>query len=187
MNPLIITVKLNGYDILQKLDYLALGKIVDKEIETRIPDGKYILRAIGSQDHPGMNIDQLVKIIVKLGTDKYDPNRKGVCHDDFANYDYDIQAGTCEIKNSKLIIDPSSTIPSEFGDIILHFCEHVIHDRGYPVKIDVLMFYDPSQLSIARKINKDSKSVDDKLVKYLYKFNNSQKKHLALKAVVKII
>ena len=48
-------------------------------MERSFPDGKYILRAIGSDDHSGLSIDELAEIVLKTGTDKYDPNRKGVC------------------------------------------------------------------------------------------------------------
>jgi len=184
METKIIRVKLAGYDMNKKLNYLALGQIVDKKIENNLPDGKYILRAIGSQDHPKFTLDHLVSKILELGTDKYDPKRKGVCHEEFRSYDYDIQAGTCEIKNSRLVIDPNSTIQSEFGDIIYHFCEHVLKDRGYAVKIDILLFYDPRFLSIATHNNNNGKKVDENLASYLYKFKDKTKKPQALKAIV---
>jgi len=75
----IIKIHLPEYHLNKKPDYLKLGKKVDELLERSFPDGKYILRAIGSDDHSGLSIDELAEIVLKTGTDKYDPNRKGVC------------------------------------------------------------------------------------------------------------
>lgn len=182
----IIEIEVPEYNIESKPNYLKIGKKVDRKISKSLPDGKYILRAIGSQDHPKYNLDQLVNLILTIGTDKYDKKRKDVCHDDFSGYDYDIQAGTCEIKNGKFVIDKTLTVPSEFGDIVYHFYEHTPLDRGYPVRIDILMFYKPNQLMQAQKISPKSKECNDNLEKYLYKFLDSDNKTDALAGIVKI-
>jgi hypothetical protein len=92
-----------------------------------------------------------VRIITTQGTDKYDPTRKSVCHEEFAGYEYDIQAGSMRIKNAKILIPPSYKYPTEFGDIIWHFYEHTLYDRGYAVRIDLLLIYDAKQLCRAKK------------------------------------
>ena len=57
-----IEVHLPDYNFNRKLDYSKLGKTVDKIIEKNFPDGKYILRAIGSVDHPHLTLDKLADI-----------------------------------------------------------------------------------------------------------------------------
>jgi len=65
-----------------------------------------------------------------------------VCHDEFLGYDYDIQAGTFEIKNSELIVE-GNKYPTIFGEIVYHFYEHTPLDRGHVVRIDLLIIYNP--------------------------------------------
>lgn len=145
MKTEIIEIKVPEYNIKEKPDYVKIGKKVDKILEQEFSDGKYILRAIGADDHPNLTVDELVSTIIQAGTDKYDPNRKAICHDEFSGYDYDIQAGTFEIKNSKIIIPKSYKYKTEFGDIIWHFYEHAPFDRGYSVRIDLLLIFDINQ------------------------------------------
>ena len=114
----IITVKLLRYTVKTEPNYLNLGLVVDRAIAKNFPEGQYIIRAIGLEDHPNLSLDKLISIILETGTDKYDPNRKSVAHQEFAGYDYDIQAGDFEIKGSKIRADDLDEIPSLFGQII---------------------------------------------------------------------
>jgi len=187
MTAKVIEVHLPEYNIKKKPDYVKLGKKVDKVIEKSFPDGKYILRALSSDDHPNLSLNKLADIILKTGTDRYDPNRKGVCHDEFSGYDYDIQAGTITIKNGKLAIPKNYKYPTEFGDVIWHFYEHTPLDRGYAVRIDLLLIYDPKQLTKARKFYPKAQSVRRGLNNYLYRFKHPENKKDALLGIIKIL
>lgn len=186
MSVKVIEAHLPEYHIKKKPDYLKIGRKVDEVLEKSFPDGKYILRAIGSGDHTGLSLDELADIVLKTGTDRYNPKRKSVCHEEFSGYDYDIQAGTFEIKNSKLVIPESYKYPTEFGDIIWHFYEHTPLDRGYAVRIDLLLIYDPKKLVRARKFHPKARRVRTGLNKYLYKFQDPKNKKDALFGMVKI-
>ncbi|MBD3329237.1 hypothetical protein GF357_01970 [Candidatus Dojkabacteria bacterium] len=186
MSTKLVEISAPSYTIDQKPNYMKIGTYVDDQIVKLFKDGKYLLRAIGSQDHPKYDLDELADLILKTGTDKYDKNRTDVCHNDFAGYDYDIQAGTCEIKDGKFVIDDSMTVKSEFGDIIYHFFEHSLRDRGFRVRIDILMFYLPQKLKRAEKISVNTKGCKDGLERYLYKFIEQDKKQEALYGLVKI-
>ncbi len=83
MKTKVIEVRLPEYHLKKKPDYVKLGKEVDEVIEKSFPDGKYILRALGSDDHPNLSLNELAEIILKTETDRYDSNRKGLCHDEF--------------------------------------------------------------------------------------------------------
>jgi len=186
MTTKVIEVHLPEYHIKKKPDYDKLGKKVDKVIEKSFPNGKYILRALGSDDHPNLSLNKLADIVLKTGTDRYDPNRKGVCHDEFSGYDYNIQAGTFEIKNNKLIVE-GNNYPTIFGDIIYHFYEHTPLDRGYAIRIDLLLIYNPKQLTKARKFHPKARSVRKGLNNYLYKFKHPENKKDALLGIIKIL
>ena len=187
MTVKIIEIKVPEYNIKTKPNYIKIGKKVDKILEKSFPDGKYILRAISSDDHPRLSLNQLANIVLKTGTDTYDPKRKAVCHEEFSGYDYDIQAGTIKIKDSKLVIPKSYKYKSEFGDIVYHFYEHTPLDRGYAVRIDLLLIYNPKKLRKSRKKSAEAKSVKRELSKYLYKFKNPKNKRDALLGIVKIL
>lgn len=187
MTVKIVKIRIPEYTINKKPNYLKIGKKVDKIIETNFLDGKYILRAVSSSDHPKKSLEKLTKTILKTGTDKYDPKRKSVGHDEFNGYDYDIQAGTIEIKKSKLIIPKKYKYATEFGDIIWHFYEHALLDRGYSVRIDLLMIYDSKQLMKAKKWHSKSRRVRNGLNNYLYKFRYPKNKKDSLLGIINIL
>ncbi|MFA5308706.1 MAG: hypothetical protein WC370_04370 [Dehalococcoidales bacterium] len=182
-----ITVTVPEYTVEKKPDYVTIGRKVDAAIERSFSDRKYIYRAIGMDDHPNLTLDKLAAIIMETGTDKYDPDRKGVCHDQFSVYDYDIQAGSFEIKNSRIVIEPTDTYPTLFGDTIYDFYENAPQDRGYPVRIDLLVFYDTNKLELAKLTNPKAPGVSPRLEKYLYKFRDRKNKKDALLGIVKIL
>ena len=187
MTVKIISVSVPEYTVESKPEYLKIGKKVDQVIESNLENRKYIYRAIGIDDHPGLSLDSLVAIILESGTDKYNGERKGVCHEQFSVYDYDIQAGSFEIKDNRIVIEDSDNYPTLFGDTIYDFYEHAPLDRGYPVRIDILMIYNYNSLQQARLIDPESPRVDTRYEKYLYKFKDNVNKKNALLAVVKIL
>jgi hypothetical protein len=187
MPPKVISIPVSEYTVLQKPDYLNIGRKVDEVIEKLFGDGKYVYRVIGLDDHPGLTLDELVDIILKSGTDKYDPARKSVCHEQFCVYDYDIQAGSFEIRNAKIVIEPTDRFPSLFGDTVYDFYEHTPLDRGYPVRIDLLVLYDPDKMELAKLIKPESPKVKPELEKYLYRFKDRKNKRDALLGIVKVL
>jgi hypothetical protein len=180
----IIEVHLPEYTIETEPDYLAIGTKVDAALEKGLPDGKYVYRAIGKDDHPNMSMNELIETIKKLGTDKYDLNRKEVAFEDFCQYDHHIHAGKFEIKNGKLVIDPDNELPSLFGDDAKKFYVNVLLDRGYKVRLDLLIIYDAEKMEKAKKV--EGKAVRPELEECLWKFKDQNRKKEALAGIVKI-
>lgn len=183
----IIEVRAPEYHLDTKPDYLTVGQKVDAEIEKNLPDGQYVYRAIGKDDHPKLSLHELVKIIVKLGTDKYDVKRKEVCSEEFSMYDHDMHAGSFVIKDHKIILDSSYEYPSLFGDTVKKFYENVLLDRGYRVRIDIVIIYNANKLVRANKINPRAESIRPELEECLYKFKDPEHKQKALAAIVTIL
>lgn len=155
----IIEVKIPEYIIDEQPDYEAVGKKIDEAIQTNF-EGKYLLRALSMIDHPQLTLDEFVDIIVRTGTDKYDPNRKGVAHEDFAPYKPDLQAGEIWIENG--------TLQGEsFSEDVRRFYENVLLDRGYRLRIDLLLVYKPDHFIRAEKIDQGKPNVDPHLEEYL--------------------
>jgi hypothetical protein len=182
-----VEVSVPEYTIAREPDYASIGTKVDRAIETSFPDGTYILRAIGVDDHPGLTVDELTQMILTTGTDKYDPRRESVGSVEFSGYDYDIQAGPVRIRDSRMVIEASERFPTVFGGIVWHFYNGALLDRGHPIRIDILMLYDPRSLTRARKVNPQAKGVRKGLSQHLYKFRAPGDKKSALLGVVKIL
>ena len=183
----IIEVHIPEYHLNTKPDYLKVGRKVDTEIEKNLPDGHYVYRAIGKDDHPDLSLNRLMETILKLGTDKYNPKRKEVCFEEFCMYDHDLQAGSFDIKNHKIVLDDSYEYPSMFGDTVKKFYENALLDRGYRVRIDVLIIYDAHKLVRAKKIDPKAESARPELEECLYKFKDPDNKQDALTAIIKIL
>ena len=183
----IIEVNVPEYHLKEKPNYLKIGRKVDAKIEKNLPNGRYVYRAIGMDDHPGLLLDEFVKIVQKLGTDKYNPKRKEVCFEEFCMYDHDIHAGFFEIRNRKIVLDDSYEYSSMFGDTVKKFYENALLDRGYRVRIDALIIYDADKLIRAKKIDLKAKNARPETMECLYKFKNPKRKRDALVAIVKIL
>src|SRR5262249_19105993 len=104
----------------------------------------------------GRSLEDLVATILELGTDRYDPNREAV-HGDFGTgVRIDLHAGPCIVANGKLRSlrpkdqplqdDPDYT---EMGGLVRIFYEGALADRGYSIRLDVIMLYDLDQLEPA--------------------------------------
>lgn len=185
--PIVATVRAADYTVSRRPAYDAIGRRVDAAILRAFPDGRYILRAIGLDDHPGTTLEQLAAIVLTTGTDKYDPERTAVGHAEFSGYDYDIQAGRIEIRGRRFLPDRSDPSPTLFGGIARHFFEGAPIDRGHPVRIDLLLLYDPRRLVRARRRHPHAKGVRRGLDRFLFRFVEPEDKPRALVGLVKIL
>jgi hypothetical protein len=52
-------------------------------------------------EHPGKSLDELADLILELGTDKYDPNRKEA-EKNFGGYDHEFHVSSVQIQNGKM-------------------------------------------------------------------------------------
>lgn len=175
----ILEVSIPEYTLESQPDYKAVGEKVDKALAENF-EGRFLARCLSATDHPQYTLDELVDIIVKAGTDKYDPNRKMVAHETFGAYDLDLQAGEIIIENGKVVSEP-------FSEDVRRFYENTLLDRGYRLRIDLIVLYDPTQLARAEKINKDHPGTDPHLEEYLWKFRDSKNKAGALAGILKIL
>lgn len=179
MEPKVIEISIPEYIVDTQPDYKAIGEKIDKAIADNF-DGNFLLRALSITDHPKYTLDEFVDIILKTGTDKYDPDRKGVAHDEFEPYKPDIQAGEIVIKNGKIIGE-------SFAEDIRRFYENTLLDRGYRLRIDLLVLYDPRQMVQAEKVDHAKPRTQPHLEQYLWRFKDVDNKPKALVGVIKIL
>lgn len=176
--PVIISLPLPEYNIASQPDSKSIGAKIDKALEVNF-DGKDVaIRALSLTDHPQLTLDEFVEIILKTGTDKYDPNRKGVDHEVFDPYKPDFQAGFCTVGKNHY---------GEGEDFIQKFYENTLLDRGYRLRLDLLVVYDLHQLVKADKIDKTKPDVAEHLVSYLFRFRDPEHKPQALLGIIKLL
>lgn len=174
---LVLVVRLPEYMIDDRPDY-SLGKRVDRVITDHFDFNRIVIRAISSSDHPRYSLDALAGLVTEMGTDKYEPDRKGVSHEEFEPYRPDFQAAPFEIGKED---------DSFFGGIMRNFYERAPLDRRHPLRIDLLLIYDRDLLLPAEKLDPEKPGTDPRLERYLFRFRNPDRKRDALLCVVKIL
>jgi hypothetical protein len=151
----VTTISLPEYNVEQEPDWLPIGRKLDTIIESQFAGRRIAVRGIGMVDHPELSREELVAIIQRLGTDRYDPDREAV-HGDFGSgVPIDLHAGpylvservrSLRTKDQPRVAQPDYTA---MGSLVRIFYGGAIADRGYPVRLDILMVYDLDQLQPA--------------------------------------
>jgi hypothetical protein len=137
---IITSVNLSEYQVATKPDYQAVGAIVDAELKKHFMGQMVGLRALGSREHLGKTIDELVEIIKRDGTDRYDPVRNGDRYDNLENKHIDLFLLRRKITEKSRI----------FWQLAWSFYEAPLRLRGKPVRVDILVVYDLSKLKAVR-------------------------------------
>lgn len=171
MKP-IYSVFISEYNLTNKPDYEKIGAILDKEIQNHFMGKHIATRCLSMQDHPKMTLDTLIEYIDKNGTDKYDTERKmSVAHDFYTE------------KGVELFLSPVVVSPQlkHMSEIIGDFYEGAMEDRGYAMKIDLIVIYDLKKLELIPI------QYDDGIGNDAFKFKDSQNKHNAVIGFIKIL
>lgn len=136
MQPKIISLTVPEYQVGTEPDYKAIGKIVDDELRKHFMARPIVARGIGSSEHPDKTIDDLVEIIKRDGTDRYDPNRTG---DRYEN----IQGKHIDLFGFRRKVGPRMQL---FKDVAYGFYRSALGIHGKAVRIDILIIYDATKL-----------------------------------------
>jgi hypothetical protein len=168
----VITIDLPQYRVDTEPDHETLGNIVDAEIKRRFMGREILVRGIGPQDHPDKTVDQLVEIIKKRGTDRYDPARKGGWYENVENKHIDLFAFSRRV----------TTEMSVFSDVTWGFYHSAIEQSGSPCRIEILMIYDATKLETV--LHRYEGRTDIKRDGFAFK--NPERKSEALLGIIKI-
>lgn len=132
----LIEINLPQYNIHHEPESDAIGKVIDDEVKKQFLGKTVVLRGIASSEHPGKTVDELVDIISKTGTDKYDTERKGDRYENIENKHIDLFGVLASVAED-----------SEMSKVIIWGFYHSAKEvHGYPVRIDIIIIYDASQL-----------------------------------------
>lgn len=160
------------YSIQLQPDYKKIGVLIDDEVKKRFFGRHVAIRYLSLQDHTGLELDNLIQIIDETGSDRYDPERKmSVAHDFYTEKGVELFAVPA-------IVDAHLDISS---DSIKDFFEGAKIDRGYSLKIDLLVIYD------ADKLDNIPIKYDDGIGKESFKFKDPNNKQDAVLGFIKIL
>ena len=132
-----VSIKLPNYKLGQPINFVDIGTEIDKVVSENFPQGDIAIRAISLRDHGKLSREDLIEIISKLGTDKYDSQRKmAVAHDFYQ--DKGVELFAVPIRKGEKVAFAS--------EMVEDFAVGAIQDRGYALRIDLLIIYDLNQL-----------------------------------------
>ena len=165
------TISIPEYTLNKKPNYKRVGKIIDTTLRKYFLGKTVLVRCISSADHNNKKIEELIKIITTTGSDRYDRKRKMVCHDFYAKHNPDIFASPLKI-----------TEDIEFmHEVVGDFYEGAKEDRGYPVRVDIIILYDPQKLKMIKKVYGNQEESD------CFTFKDSKNKTKALLGVIRVL
>ncbi len=120
-----------------------------------------------------MTVEELINTIQKLGTDRYDPLKVGDRYENIMNKHIDLFAFRRKITSTTEL----------FKDISWGFYHGAKAIHGKPVRIDLVIIYDASQLKAV--MHQYEGRTDIKRDGFVFKNPNNKK--AALKAIIKIL
>lgn len=156
-----------------KPDFQGIGTKIDELLKKYFLGKKVAIRVLGSQEHKGKSTNDLIKIIKKLGYDKYNPKRKGDRYENIENKHIDFFA-----LDFKIMKDGQY-----FQFFLEPFYYWPIQDRKYPVKVDIAIIYDLSKLKRVMHQYKGRTGIK----KDGFIFKNPENKKDALLGIIKIL
>ena len=119
-----------------KPDFDKIGAKIDKCLKKHFLGKKVAVRVLGSEEHKGKSIAQVIKIIKKLGYDRYNPKRKGDRYENLDNKMIDFFALDFRVNSHE----------EYFKQFIEPFYFWPIADRSKPIRVDIAIVYDLSKI-----------------------------------------
>ena len=133
----IASIDIPEYRVDTEPDFKAVGKKLDDWIKQNYPGQRIAIRALSSDEHQDLSHEELVEIIKKDGSDRYDNSRKGDRYENIEGKHIDLFA---------LPIDPVQEDSEMFEHMLRSFYRWPLKERGYPVRIDIVIIYDLNRL-----------------------------------------
>ncbi len=167
----IYSIKISEYNVESKPNHIEIGAKIDKLIKKYFFEKKVAIRGISLSDHKGKNSSDLIRIIKKLGHDRYNSRIKGDRYENVEGKKIDFFALDFKI--------------SEKGKYVRHLIEPFydmgIKYGGHPLRLDILIIYDFAKLK--RVVHKYEGRKDIKRDGFVFR-NQDNKKEALLGIVV---
>lgn len=168
----VLTVPLADYTVDTEPDHTGIGRRVDDAIREHFAGRKIVARGISADEHPDLSVDDLVKIILSTGTDRYDPGRAGDRYDN-------IDGKHIDLFGFRRTVTPGMKL---FANLSWGFYHSSIEIHGRPTRLDIVTIYDASQL---RAVLHQYEGRPDRK-RDGYRFSNPERKAAAVLGVIKL-
>ncbi|MSU75796.1 MAG: hypothetical protein EXS55_04775 [Candidatus Magasanikbacteria bacterium] len=156
-------------------DHEAVGVKVDELIKQHWIGQHIAIRCVGSSEHPGKTTDDMIDIIKQLGHDRYDPERQGDRYENNEGKKIDIFAFDYYVeKDTKM-----------FSVFTWPFFNHEGFGIGRPIKIDIVIIYDPAKLNVVEFTYAGREHEGVRSDGFIFK--DPQHKSEAIKGIIKIV
>lgn len=153
-------------------NHLALGKKVDDLIKRNFVGERVVVRGVASSEHPQKTIDELIEIIQRTGTDRYDSGRAGDRYENVEGKHIDLFAFPVTVTENTEV----------FQHIVWGFYHSAIGVHGRPMRIDIVTVYDAGQMEqVVHQYEGRDDIKDDGFV-----FKDPESKASALLGIIKI-
>ena len=166
-------ISISEYHVKTKPDGVFIGTKIDKIIKKHFLGQNIVIRCLGSQEHKGKTVKSLVKIIKNLGTDRYNPKRKGEKYENVGSKHIDFFALDFKVTQKGNYME----------NFIEPFYEYPKQEGKKPVRIDVIIVYDFSKLK--RVLHRYEGRTDIKRDGFIFK--NPANKPDAIKGIIKVL
>jgi len=169
----VYSIKVPRYSVKTKPNWDKFGEQIDKLIIKKFLGKNVAIRCLGSMDHSGKSLSQLISIIKKIGHDRYDPNHKGDRYENVENKKIDIFCLPYKITPKVKIM----------GNMIKSFYVYPIKVGVKPTRLDIILIYDRKKLKqvLHHYKGKDDAKIDG------FVFKNPKDKRDALLGIIKIL
>lgn len=168
----VFTVHLPEYQVHTEPNHKLVGKVVDDCLKEHFLGQVVVVRGLSSGEHPDKSADELIEIIKRSGTDRYDPKRVGDRYENIEGKHIDLFAFRRKITERTQL----------FKDLSWGFYHGSVAIHGKPVRLDILTVYEASQLKAV--VHQYEGRTDIKRDGFV--FRNPENKASALKAIVNI-
>jgi len=160
-------------------DFTSVGAKIVSLLREHFMGKRIGLRLLGSEEHHGKSIDELIEVIKENGHDRYDAERSGDRYDNIESKRIEIFALEIEVGKEK-----GDDGEEQIQHALESFYTYPIKERGKPIRIDIGIVYDLEQLkSVAHKY--EGREDEVKTDGYVFKYPG--RKQEAVLAVLKFL
>lgn len=157
-----------GYNTKKKVNYNSIGRELDTILQQNFLEKTIALRCMSSKDHH-KTVKEIVEIIRKTGTDRYDPKKKMMFHDFYAKHNPDLFASIILVSKKTFM-----------GKHIQEFYAKTKGDRKYGIRADIFTLYNPEELKMIHHVYDGQEESD------CFKFKFPKYKQKALLGIIAI-
>jgi hypothetical protein len=165
-------VRIPEYTVRTPPDCRTIGERIDKVLKRHFLGRRLAIRCLSSKDHHGKSVDDLVRIIKKLGTDHYSKRRKGDRYENVEGKKIDFFALERNVRLDSVLME----------QFIYSFYFQAKQFGFTPRRVDIIIVYDRASLRRVFHTYADGRRKSDG-----YVFRDPQHKRDAVLGIVKLL